>query len=139
MLQNPPVNEPCPCGSGMDYKDCCGVFHLGARAPTAVQLMRSRYSAYAKRQADYIIKTTHPRNPAFKQDAKKWKKEILKFCDSTQFKKLEILGSREEETAATVTFRAHLATREGDYSYIEMSAFEKIDGAWTYLNGKFLS
>ncbi len=139
MEQHLPVNDPCPCGSGMDYKDCCGVFHHGKEAPTAVELMRSRYSAYAKRQADYIIKTTHPNNPVFRQDTKKWKKEILKFCDSTQFKKLEILGSKEEETAATVTFRAHLATSKGDYSYIEMSAFEKVKGAWAYLSGKFLS
>lgn len=130
--------EVCPCSSGMNYNECCGTFHRGKAATTAVQLMRSRYSAYAKRLAEYIIKTTHPQNPRFERDAKKWKKEILKFCDSTSFNQLEILDSLEGDFFASVTFRAHLANGLEEYSYVEKSTFEKVNGAWNYLSCEFL-
>lgn len=41
------IND-CPCGSQIEYKSCCGVYHQGARvAPTPEALMRSRYTAYS--------------------------------------------------------------------------------------------
>ena len=45
--------EPCPCGSGEGYAKCCGKVHNDANAyktATAEQVVRARYSAYAKRQ-----------------------------------------------------------------------------------------
>jgi SEC-C motif-containing protein len=48
----------CPCGSGLQYSDCCGPYISGkANAPTAEALMRSRYSAYVEHEIDYIINT----------------------------------------------------------------------------------
>ena len=49
-MSNPDL---CPCGSGELYEKCCGVYHSGAAVPeTPEQLMRSRYSAYVKRETD---------------------------------------------------------------------------------------
>jgi hypothetical protein len=45
--------EPCPCGSSLGYAKCCGKLHgdLNAyKTATAEQVVRARYSAYAKRQ-----------------------------------------------------------------------------------------
>ena len=54
--------EACPCGSGDLYAACCGPLHDGVRqAETPEQLMRSRYSAYAKGRGDYVFRTWHPR------------------------------------------------------------------------------
>ena len=51
----------CPCLSGLQYGECCGPFHSGdAFAPTAERLMRSRYSAFAVGDADYLLATWHP-------------------------------------------------------------------------------
>src|SRR6476469_2345720 len=50
----------CPCGLGDDYASCCGRLHAGAPAPTAEQLMRSRYSAFAVGDAGYLLATWHP-------------------------------------------------------------------------------
>ena len=51
--------EMCPCGSQKSYTECCEPFITGKLdAPTAEQLMRSRYSAYAKQAIDYILNTT---------------------------------------------------------------------------------
>ena len=48
----------CPCGSS-EYSSCCQPLHLGQSvAQSAEQLMRSRYSAFAKQHIDYIVKTT---------------------------------------------------------------------------------
>ena len=55
------VMEICPCGSGKDYVQCCSPYIQGTQvAPTAEALMRSRYSAYATSEIDYIYKPTHP-------------------------------------------------------------------------------
>jgi len=52
----------CPCLSGETYDHCCGPFHAGrAQAPTAEQLMRSRYSAFAVGDVEYLRATWHPR------------------------------------------------------------------------------
>ena len=50
----------CPCGLGDDYAACCGRLHGGAPAATAEALMRSRYSAFAVGDADYLLRTWHP-------------------------------------------------------------------------------
>ncbi|MBE7538671.1 MAG: SEC-C domain-containing protein [Opitutaceae bacterium] len=44
------INEtdPCPCGSGGTFADCCRAVHVGARpAASAEELMRARFSAHA--------------------------------------------------------------------------------------------
>ena len=52
------IQQTCPCGKG-SYTQCCEPLHLGtAKALTAEQLMRSRYSAFALQQIDYIVQTT---------------------------------------------------------------------------------
>ena len=50
----------CPCRSGQLYAECCGPFHAGAPAPTAVQLMRSRYTAYVTGDTAYLLASWHP-------------------------------------------------------------------------------
>ncbi len=52
--------SPCPCDTGKPYPSCCGRFHDGRPAPTAVALMRSRYSAFALGLGSYLLETWHP-------------------------------------------------------------------------------
>lgn len=40
---------------------CCGRYLDGEAAPTAEALMRSRYTAFALRDEDYLFRTWHPR------------------------------------------------------------------------------
>ncbi|WAA64578.1 YchJ family protein [Microbacterium oxydans] len=49
----------CPCSSGDVFGDCCGPLLQGAPAPTAERLMRSRYTAFALEDADYLRRTWH--------------------------------------------------------------------------------
>lgn len=120
--------KQCPCHSGKIYKECCEPYHLGESAPTAVDLMRSRYSAYALNLSDYIIKTSHP-------DYIREKKEIEAFAKSTRFIGLEILDFSEKDEEAQVVFKAILKQKGKDASFTECSLFKKINGRWVYLRG----
>ena len=53
--------EKCPCGAGASYLTCCAPLHLGQRAAASPeQLMRSRYSAFARRDAAYLLTSWAP-------------------------------------------------------------------------------
>jgi len=126
-------NSPCPCGSGVKYKKCCSLYHKGAFAPNALILMKSRYSAYATDNADYIIKTTHPDNSDYTEDKTRWRASILEFSQHTDFLKLKIIDFVDGETEAYVSFVAKLSSGE----LKEKSRFLQVDGRWLYVDGKF--
>src|ERR1700722_9795838 len=119
--------ETCPCGTGKEYALCCGRYHRGELAPTALQLMRSRYSAYALGLIDYILETTHPQHPDFKRDQEEWKNELHAFSAQTIFKSLEIVDFQEGENISFVTFIAYLNQAGQDVVLRERSLFEKIE------------
>jgi SEC-C motif domain protein len=59
--------DHCPCQApdrlALSYIQCCGRFHAGdlyLQAPTALALMRSRYSAFSLRKTAYLLATWHP-------------------------------------------------------------------------------
>jgi SEC-C motif-containing protein len=125
----------CPCKSGKDYKDCCKKFHEGDLPRTALELMRSRYCAYALGLTDYIVETTHKENPHYQRDMKVWQEELKHFCRKTTFCGLKILETKEEESKAEVTFEAILKIGGSDASFVEQSFFKKEKGKWLYFKG----
>ncbi len=127
----------CPCGASNTYKLCCQKYHGGQNPKTALVLMKSRYCAFARGEIDYIIKTTHPKNPAFAGDLAKWRRELLEFSRNTQFKGLKILSTDEPEgsTKATVAFTVNLIQQGRQAGFTEQSLFEKVNGRWFYLDG----
>lgn len=127
------MSGQCPCGSDRLYSECCKIFHEGMLAPNAALLMRSRYSAYACNLPDYIIATTHPESPHFKQDRATWTKEIEEFCRNTEFQSLEMIEFVDGNEIAYVTFIAYLQQQEQDFQLKEKSLFEKLDGKWLYV------
>lgn len=71
--------ESCPCGSGETYASCCGKLHRDVnsyRMATPEQVVRARYSAYAKKQPEFLMASTHPLNKSFDTDLKRWKESI---------------------------------------------------------------
>lgn len=80
----PSPDAICACGSEKPYGKCCRRFHTAQNLPQyAEELLRSRYSAYAYRLPSYIMKTTHA--SLAELDRRKWKREILEFCNEYQF------------------------------------------------------
>ncbi len=126
-------NSLCPCNSGKKYKKCCKRVHDGiVHAQNALELMVSRYAAYAMKRCDYIIQTTHKTNQQFMSDLTLWLKEIEEFSYNTLFLGLKILDFQEKENVAYVTFQAKLRQNNHDFSFTEQSRFIKEDEKWYY-------
>ena len=126
----------CPCCSGDTYENCCEPFHKGNLPENALQLMRSRYTAYVLDIPEYIIRTTHPASPQYSENKFSWKRSISQFSRSSTFIKLEILDFKEQATLAVVTFTAHIKQEDRDGTFTEKSYFEKIHDQWLYRSGQ---
>jgi SEC-C motif-containing protein len=116
----------CPCGLGDNYDACCGRLHRGAAAPTAEQLMRSRYSAFAVGDAEYLLRSWHsstrPRTLRLDPE-QRW----------TRLAVLEIDGGGLFDNAGTVRFRAMYVDGGQRGVLAETSRFVKEGGRWVYL------
>ena len=117
----------CYCCSEIPYSDCCKPYISKKKsAPTALALMRSRYSAYAVRNADYLIETTAAATRKFHI-----KKDVLDWASQNQWMKLEILNHSEN----TVEFKAHyLDERLKMQVHHEKSRFVFDLEKWFYLD-----
>ena len=76
--------------------------------------VRARYAAFAQRQPDFLMRTTHPEGEEWNSDTAAWKKELLGFTDSFFFAGLKVgevktLG----DDKASVKFTANLVRKEG--------------------------
>lgn len=122
----------CPCGSEKHYQDCCQPLHLNqAKAQTAEQLMRSRYSAFAKQQIDYIVATT-----SLGQQKALDVPAIAEWSKVNQWLKLEIVQTNEkiDKNHALVEFKAHYHDGQKAQIHQELSHFVKFDDTWYFLD-----
>ena len=120
----------CFCGSAISFQDCCKKYIDGIqKAPTALALMKSRYSAYVTYQADYLLETTHVSQRKYYS-----KTEILNWATSNEWQKLEIGFS----TVNTVEFKAFfLDKNKQNQVHHEFSTFKQENDNWFYVDGKF--
>ena len=128
----------CPCGSGKAYLTCCKVFHDGTLPQTALELMKSRFTAFAVGNSDYIIDTTHKDNVEYSDDMEALKGAIDNVIASTSYKKLKVLDFIDGIDEAFVTFFIEADQQGLDVSFTERSKFKRVDGKWLYLSGEFL-
>lgn len=123
-------SKKCFCDTGFLFDDCCNLYlEGGQKAATALTLMRSRYSAYATHNADYLLETTYVSERKYYS-----KSEILKWATSNKWQKLEILSFSE----STVEFKAYfLDANQQPQTHYEFSTFKFENEEWFYLDGKF--
>ncbi len=125
----------CFCCSGQIFENCCQPFIKGiAKPPTAETLMRSRYSAYAIADVEYILRTTYPsmRRNYDRQAIEHWAR-------SSQWEKLEIISINKggiKDKRGMVEFKAHYldSNRESKVHH-EYSNFVKELGKWFFVDG----
>jgi SEC-C motif-containing protein len=102
-------------------------FHQGTLLPkTALELMRSRYSAYALTLVEYLNNTSVRKTS---------REDIESFCKSTAFIGLEIMEHIDGKEEAFVTFIARLTQGKDDVSFKEKSHFVKTANRWIYESG----
>ncbi|QAV69350.1 hypothetical protein ESZ53_02175 [Salinibacterium sp. UTAS2018] len=120
--------KACPCQSLETYDDCCSRFHRGeALAPTAERLMRSRYSAYALGETEYLLKTWHPST----------RPVTLELDTNVRWFRLDIVartGGSMFDSRGTVEFRAHYRSDGIAGQQHENSSFVRENGAWLYVD-----
>lgn len=123
-------HDPCPCGTALAYRDCCGRWHAGAahlEAPDALALMRSRYSAFVLGLNQYLLMTWHPstRPPALDPP-----EPGLKWLG------LEVRRhAAPDADHATVEFVARSKLGGRAHRLHETSRFVREDGRWFYVDG----
>jgi SEC-C motif-containing protein len=120
----------CYCGSLDRYSQCCEEYIKGViKAPTAEKLMRSRYAAYARQEAGYLVATTHPSERKYHS-----KEDILEWARSNDWQKLEVIKSTDN----TVEFKAYFTDSFGkNQIHHELSTFKFENGSWFYVDGTF--
>jgi SEC-C motif-containing protein len=114
----------------LDYAACCGRYldDFGATpAPDAESLMRSRYTAFVRERADYLLATWHAgHRPA-----------QLDFDAGTRWLGLEVKEHRPVDADhAEVEFVARQRDAAGRAHRLhERSRFVREGGRWYYLDG----
>lgn len=128
-----PEDARCPCGSGDIFGACCGPVLRGERrAPTAQALMRSRYTAFALRDAEHLLRSWHPtRRPA--------REDLTESLDpAVRWLRLEIHQAADGgpfDDAGTVEFTAISKGPHGRSVQRELSRFVRENGTWYYVDG----
>ena len=126
------MSENCICGSAKLTVNCCGpLLNLKKVAKTPVQLMRSRYSAYALGgHGDYLLSTLHP---TMTQGLTSADLSIR----SVDWIRLEILNKSQQGDNGQVEFKAYYRNSNGqEQVQHEKSIFKRMNGRWFYVGGE---
>ena len=126
----------CYCGGPGSFENCCGRIIAGAgKAMTASELMKSRYSAFCLRDADYLLASWDPET----------RPPTLELSDGREWLELELGATTDGgplDSEGTVEFYAsyrdagNAAAKPGLLA--EHSRFRRVDGEWKYRDGMFL-
>ncbi len=121
----------CPCCSDIPYENCCKPFHIGTKfPPSAEALMRSRFSAFAIPNADYLMNTTLPSKRKLHNKA-----DLQEWAEINEWVKLEIVQKPSKDQ---VEFMAWYKDKTGTlHLHHELSLFKLVSGRWFYVSGKF--
>ena len=119
----------CPCGSGDTYVACCLPFHSRAAIPATAQLlMRSRYSAFAVGNAEYLQESWH----------RSTRPSEIELDGDIRWTLLEIVDTVRGgpfDTDGVVEFRAHYRSGQARRTRHERSRFTRDCGRWVYVDG----
>ena len=96
--------------------------------------MRSRYSAYAKSEIDWLSDSLHPkkRKGHDPETTREWAEE-------SEWLGLEILRTEAggpEDSTGVVEFRARYKTRDDEIEHHEVAEFRREDAKWYFWEGK---
>ena len=142
VMDRGPLSEApssvCPCGSGRGYDGCCGIYLGGvAQPPDPERLMRSRYTAFCRGDADYLMATMDSENSEERPEIVR--QELDRAIAETQWLGLRVLGSGTDGTdRGWVEFAAFYRQADHLHQLHERSAFFLREGRWLYRDGRML-
>lgn len=124
----PADDQRCPCTSGDVFGSCCGPVIFSGIAPTALRLMRSRFTAFATGDARHLQRTWHPST----------RPEALDLDDDVRWLRLDILDTVRGgpfDVDGIVEFEAFYREDGARGSMRERSRFLREDRVWFYVDG----
>jgi SEC-C motif-containing protein len=123
--------DPCHCGSGRTFVDCCKpVIDRERSAATAEELMRSRYSAFVVGDVDWIMDSHHP-DTVGEID----RDEVAEWSRSADWAGLTIRETEAggpDDAEGMVDFRARYKVQGRMVDHVERAHFERADGEWRF-------
>jgi len=129
------IKQLCPCGSNQLFQECCSVFIEHKQIPeTALQLMRSRFTAYINHDLDYLLNTWHHSTRPTDM--------IQNDLQLTKWKQLYIVETTlglAQDKCGRVEFVAYFKNNESYEKLHEVSDFVKDQNKWFYVNGKIIN
>ena len=130
-------SEKCPCCSGKLYSECCEPVIRGVRKPAnPEELMRSRYSAYAKAEIDHLFTSTDPsqRETVDRDEMRQW-------AERSKWLGLEIIsatGTEPGDEKGEVEFIARYTDQNTPLEHHELAEFRKHNGEWFFYDGRLV-
>lgn len=125
----------CPCGKGESIETCCGPYIDGTkRAETAEALMRSRYTAFATGNVDYIIQTHDPerRGDIDETSTADWSKN----SEWLGFELVSAEAGGENDNAGVIEFVARYKVKGVTINHRERAVFRKHGDRWVFVDGQ---
>ncbi len=124
----------CPCTSGKPFAECCEPIITRQRvAATAEELMRSRYTAYARGDIDWIIESQSPEGRVHVD--RKATEEWSKRAEWHRMEVLEVDRGGVDDGEGFVDFKAYYTLGGEDITHHEVASFRKEDGVWYFVDG----
>jgi len=114
------------------FGSCCGPVLASGSAPTAVRLMRSRFTAFATADAQHLLRTWHPST----------RPDRLDLDDGIRWQRLDILEIEHGgpfDDRGVVEFQAFYRDEHGRGTLRERSRFVREGGLWLYVDGVIFS
>ncbi len=119
----------CPCQSGRTLPACCLPYlRREAQPSTAETLMRSRFTAFVRKDAEHLWRTWHPRTRPDEvpiDGTVRW--DTLRIID--------VVAGGAADHVGEVTFEAGFTMVDGPGVFREHSRFERRAGRWLYVDG----
>ena len=136
LPQGASADDVCPCRATatdkLSFAACCEPYLARAKdAPTAETLMRSRYSAFAKADVDYLFETlAEDQRTDFDRAA------TTDWAKKSEWLGLEILSTEagmENDQTGEVNFAAHFTRDNKKLTHRERSLFRRdAQGRWRF-------
>ena len=146
------ASDRCDCDTGEPFAACCGLALAsrglpaassgaegrrgsidGVPAPTALALMRSRYTAFVRKDFDYLVATHDPETRGATNAG-----ELARATSRTLWLGLEIITTSaggETDDTGVVAFIARGSANGKSFAQRERSRFRRVAGLWVYSDG----
>ena len=124
----------CPCLSGKTYAECCEPIIKGVTlAETPEALMRSRYSAYAEHEIDWLRESLEK-----SQRGEFDEKSVEEWSRNAEWMGIEIRQTRteEEKNVGWVEFVAKFKQNGVTRDHHELGEFRRQNGKWYFFDGR---